>query len=107
MCAGHLHARNAATHAFIEKLGKQSQLLSLQDVKQLQKGLLPNPTGLYQTAATRYIPPIMKAIESVALLEPYVTQEEREMIAPERVLFLLEPDSSIRTGMPNSRVDSL
>ena len=82
----------------MEQLGKHADLMSLQDVKKLQKGLVTNPTRLYQGKISRYQPPIMKAIESVALLKPYVTVEERDRIEPERVLFLFEPDSMIRSG---------
>ena len=40
----------------------------------------------------------MKAVASVALVKPYVTEEERNYIPPERVLYLFEPESNVRRG---------
>lgn len=40
----------------------------------------------------------MKAVASVALGKPYVTEEERNYIPPERVLYLFEPESIVRRG---------
>jgi hypothetical protein len=89
--------RRAATQAFLEILAEKEKRLKNKRVQGLEEGLVTNPTNLYEKRST-YLPPIMKAVASVALLQPYVTEEERNFIPPERVLFFFQPDSIVRRG---------
>ena len=89
---GRMKSRNAASHVLMQSLGTRAAVFDLRDPTQLERGLITNPQGLYEKRS-KTIPPIMKAVQSVTLLQPYIPEEERNMPIPERVLFMFEPDS--------------
>ena len=97
-----MQGRHAATQAFLKILAEKEKRLKNKHVQGLEDGLVSNPTNLYQKQS-KYLPPIMKAVASVALLQPYLTEEERNYIPPERVLYLFQPDSIVRRGKHSAR----
>ena len=93
-----IDARHKARLAYLQKLGGKADLVDTRSLKTLEKGLVTNPESLYNRHRKNYVSPIMKALAAVALDKPFVPEEERDIPPPERVLFLLEPESLIRRG---------
>ena len=93
-----IDARHKARLAYLQKFGHKADLVDTRSLKTLAQGLVQNPENLYNAHRKNYVPPIMKALASVALDKPFVPPEERDIPPPQRVLFVLEPESPIRRG---------
>ena len=81
----------------MQKVGEKGKLFSRDEVAVLERGLVTNPENLYMPRVKR-MPPIMLALQSVALLEPYIPEEERNRPKMERILYMFEPDSLVCRG---------
>lgn len=99
--------RRRARLVYLQKFGDKAELADTRSLKTLEKGLVSNPVSLYRREAKDYVPPIMKALTSVALDTTFVPKEQRDIPPPQRVLYLFAPDSPIRRGTSMHRLVGL
>jgi hypothetical protein len=99
--------RRRARLVYLQKFVDKAELADTRSLQTLEKGLVSNPVSLYRRQAKNYVPPIMKALASVALDTPFVPEEQRDIPPPQRVLYLFAPGSPIRRGTSTHRLAGL